>query len=75
MISLKRISYTVAFLVTAIVVSAAENPNVIVLYSDDMGYGDMGCNQGSPVDSMTPCLDRFAEEGMRFTVGHSADGL
>ncbi len=53
----------------------ARNPNVVVLYYDDMGYGDMGANQASPAESMTPNLDRFAAEGMRFTAGHSADGV
>jgi len=45
-------------------------PNVIVILTDDQGYQDIGCF-GSP-DIKTPCLDRMAAEGMRFTDFHVA---
>jgi arylsulfatase A-like enzyme/acetyl esterase/lipase len=45
-------------------------PNVIVIYADDLGYGDLGC-YGSPT-IRTPHLDRLAAEGMRFTDFYSA---
>jgi arylsulfatase A len=40
-------------------------PNVVFIYIDDMGYGDLGC-YGSKVNH-TPNLDRMAREGTRFT--------
>jgi arylsulfatase A-like enzyme len=40
-------------------------PNVVIIFTDDQGYQDVGCF-GSP-DIRTPHLDRLAEEGMRFT--------
>lgn len=40
-------------------------PNVIVVFCDDLGYGDLGCF-GSR-DHVTPHLDRMAKEGVRFT--------
>jgi arylsulfatase A len=40
-------------------------PNVVIIYIDDMGYGDLGC-YGSTVNR-TPNLDRMAREGTRFT--------
>lgn len=40
-------------------------PNFIVIFTDDMGYQDLGC-YGSP-DIRTPNLDLMAREGMRFT--------
>ena len=43
----------------------AEQPNVIVIYADDLGYGDLGCYGAEGYK--TPMLDRMAEEGMRFT--------
>ncbi|MEN9633816.1 MAG: Arylsulfatase [Verrucomicrobiota bacterium] len=41
------------------------NPNIIVIFADDLGYGDLGC-YGSKTIS-TPRLDRMAKEGARFT--------
>ncbi|MDF7806347.1 sulfatase-like hydrolase/transferase [Pontiellaceae bacterium B12219] len=49
-------------------------PNVVMIYYDDMGYGDMGINDPSQ-PSFTPNLDTFAGEGVRFTAGHSADAI
>jgi arylsulfatase A-like enzyme len=48
----------------------ARPANFIVLFADDLGWGDLGC-QGSPV-IRTPHLDRMAAEGLRFTDFYSA---
>jgi len=45
--------------------SAAERPNIVFFYADDLGYGDLAC-YGSPV-AQTPVLDQLAAEGTRFT--------
>jgi len=48
-------------------------PNIVILYADDMGYGDLGAN--NPASKIpTPHLDRLAAEGMRFTDAHSSSG-
>ena len=39
-------------------------PNVILILTDDLGYGDVGFNGQQKI--MTPNLDRFANEGMIF---------
>ncbi len=46
--------------------NAAERlPNVVIIFTDDQGYGDVGCY--GAVGYETPHLDRMADEGMRFT--------
>lgn len=50
----------------------AKRPNVIVIYTDDQGYGDAsGLNPDSQFK--TPNLDRLAREGISFTDGHCSD--
>ena len=41
------------------------NPNIIWLMADDMGYGDPSCNGAGKI--ATPNTDRLAREGVRFT--------
>ena len=48
--------------------NAQTRPNVIILYTDDLGYGDLGC-YGANVIS-TPNVDRLAANGIRFTNGY-----
>ncbi|XP_016383011.1 arylsulfatase A [Sinocyclocheilus rhinocerous] len=43
----------------------ATPPNFVLLFADDLGYGDLGCF-GHP-SSLTPNLDRLAARGLRFT--------
>ena len=52
----------------------AKQPNVLILYADDLGFGDLGCyNKESRIP--TPNLDRLASESVRFTDGHSSSGI
>lgn len=44
---------------------AAEPPNVIIIFADDLGWGDLGCF-GNPA-IRTPQLDRMAAEGQKWT--------
>jgi arylsulfatase A len=48
----------------------AAAPNVVLIFCDDLGYGDLGC-YGSKI--RTPNIDRLAAEGVRFTNCTSAD--
>jgi hypothetical protein len=47
--------------------TAADRPNVVVILSDDYGYGSAGCYGADPTLVKTPAIDRLAKEGRRFT--------
>ena len=56
----------VLFLVSGAMLAAeAPRPNLVWIMADDLGYGDLGCYGQKVID--TPCLDKMAREGMRFT--------
>jgi uncharacterized sulfatase len=42
-----------------------ERPNVVLILTDDQGYGDLGCHGNKTI--RTPHLDRFAAESVEFT--------
>jgi len=44
-------------------------PNIVLIYADDIGYGDVGCYGATAI--ATPHIDRLAREGLRFTDAHS----
>jgi len=48
---------------------AAPRPNIVLLYADDLGYGDPGAYGGTRIP--TPHIDRLAHEGLRFTSGYA----
>lgn len=52
---------------------AADKPNFIVIFCDDMGYGDVGCFGSTK--HRTPNLDRMAAEGTRFTSFYVTSGV
>lgn len=53
---------------------AADQPNLIVILADDLGYGDVSCyNAQSKIQ--TPHVDRLALEGMRFTDAHTPSAV
>lgn len=51
----------------------AKSPNIVLIFTDDQGYQDIGCF-GSP-KIRTPHLDKMAIEGMRFTNFYSANSV
>ena len=46
-----------------------QKPNVIIIYADDLGYGDLSCYGAHRVE--TPNVDRLADQGIRFTNTHT----
>ena len=58
-----------ATLLAAPLAFAADRPNIVLIYADDIGYGDFGCYGATKV--ATPSVDKLAAAGLRFTDAHS----
>jgi arylsulfatase A-like enzyme len=60
------------FLASALPLSSTapntEKPNIIIIYADDLGYGDISCYGAGSIS--TPNIDRIAKQGLRFTNSH-----
>ncbi|MDG2388752.1 MAG: sulfatase [Planctomycetaceae bacterium] len=67
--------FLLSTLLTLIAASAtyAEQPNFILIYCDNLGYGDIGCFGSTK--HKTPHLDKMAEEGLKLTSYYSASGV
>ena len=50
-----------------------DRPNIILIYTDDVGYGDVSCYGAEKIS--TPNIDRLASEGRMFTDAHSASAV
>ncbi|MEZ6124454.1 MAG: arylsulfatase [Planctomycetaceae bacterium] len=77
MTSVYRTLLWILLLLTAVSAACAENaqrPNIVILYADDMGWGDLGV-QNPDSKSPTPHLDQLAHEGTRFIDAHSSSGI
>ncbi|MGV3538477.1 MAG: sulfatase-like hydrolase/transferase, partial [Rufibacter sp.] len=48
---------------------ARQKPNIIIIYADDLGYGDLGCYGATQVK--TPNIDKLASQGLRFTQAYA----
>ncbi|SHJ10187.1 sulfatase family protein [Pseudozobellia thermophila] len=48
---------------------AVQRPNIVVIYMDDLGYGDIGAYGATELK--TPNIDKLAEGGIRFTSGYA----
>lgn len=72
--SIKRKTSTLLFsCVPCIALNASQATNFIVIFLDDMGYGDLGCT--GAIDFNTPNIDKLASEGILFTHFYSAQAV
>lgn len=62
--------YTLFLMVWTIVSYAQTKPNIVLIYADDLGFGDLSCYGATKVK--TPNIDRVAAEGLRFTNAHTS---
>ncbi|MBN1124841.1 MAG: arylsulfatase [Sedimentisphaerales bacterium] len=63
-------SAATAFCPSLLKAGQTRKPNVVIIYADDLGYGDVGCYGATEVK--TPNIDRLASQGLRFTNAHSS---
>ena len=61
--------FTIASVLSGAAQRATQRPNIIYIYADDLGYGELGSYGQEKIK--TPNLDRMAREGMRFTQHYS----
>ena len=69
----RRLSFFVAALLAFAITSsirAADAPNIVLIFVDDMGYGDLACYGNKKIK--TPNIDRLAAEGQRWTSFYSS---
>lgn len=70
---------TTVFLICAAGLSfstrASTQPNVVLILSDDLGYGSLGCCGADPKLVKTPNIDRLAKEGRRFTDANTTSSV
>ncbi len=51
------------------ITALADRPNIVLIYADDIGYGDLACYGAKTIP--TPNIDKLAENGTRFTSGYA----
>jgi arylsulfatase A len=71
---MRRVRFPIALIGLAILASATaaeepRRPNVVLILADDLGYGELGCYGQKKIH--TPCLDRMAAGGLRFTQAYA----
>ncbi|OUW19478.1 MAG: sulfatase [Opitutales bacterium TMED158] len=69
----QTLSFLLPLLAIAFSASAAERPNVIIIYTDDQGTVDLSCY--GTKDIHTPHIDSLAERGVRFTQMYSPSAI
>ena len=51
----------------ALSATAADKPNILVIWGDDIGWSNLSCYEGGLMGYKTPNLDSIASQGVRFT--------
>ncbi len=70
MIRTRTTLFTASLLLSAVVSAAAQDrPNIVLIYADDLGYGDVSSYGATALS--TPNIDRIASAGIRFTDAHA----
>jgi len=68
---LNLLALILILILAAATLQAEDRPNIVLIVSDDQGYGDISCYK-HPQEVQTPQLDRIARAGTRFSSGYSS---
>lgn len=66
---MKKVFSIISFMLLVMHLAAQQKPNVIFIYADDLGYGDLSCYGATKIH--TPNVDKLAKQGLRFTNAHA----
>ena len=53
--------------------SETQKPNIVLIFADDLGYGDLSCNGATKIS--TPAIDQLAAEGINFTNAYASSSI
>ncbi|MEX2371364.1 MAG: arylsulfatase [Bacteroidales bacterium] len=53
--------------------AGAQKPNIVLIFADDLGYGDLSCNGATRIS--TPAIDQLAAEGINFTNAYASSSI
>lgn len=70
----KTFLISLGFLKPEVPIKVEKKPNIVIIYTDDQGYGDVSALNPN-AKFKTPNIDRLANEGVTFTDGHSSDAV
>lgn len=66
---MKQVFSIISAMFIVMQLTAQQKPNVVFIYADDLGYGDVSCYGATKIN--TPNLDKLAKQGIRFTNAHA----
>ena len=67
---IKKLALAFSLALSPFISNASEKPNVLIIYADDIGYGDLGCYGATGVE--TPYIDQLAQGGLRFSSAYAS---
>lgn len=68
-----KIPFAVCLLGSQAVEAATQKPNIVLIFADDLGYGDLGCYGAEKIQ--TPNIDKLAATGRKFVDAHSSSAV
>ena len=71
--SFKRFFFIITFSAISVFTNAQEKPNIILIVADDLGWGDVGFNGQTKIN--TPNIDKLADEGIIFNNFYSGSSV